>query len=119
MNLNCTKCGGSGIYSSYGQCFECRGSGQMVLATSQVITFQDRTYKQGDLLPFTASSGLRETGSIVHFYHSATGTVQSELADGLHDISRIWVMIRNVKTGKDSPRPLYGSIDIRMPGTLF
>lgn len=102
----CQKCNGEGNYKGYGQCFSCRGAGQMAYYKNYEVTFLGIAYKAGDILPFTNTHSKTDNGKIINFWH----TKEKPIQEGWKNINDIWYNLDVIRTGKKERYCLWRSI---------
>lgn len=115
--LLCGKCGGSGKYKlTTGECFACRGTGNMASFDNGNITFQGITYSPGMELTFRNSRSNEDPAEILFFYDSKKiydhAAKDHFPGTGLIELNSIWYELKNKRTGKQTQYPLHGSLDI-------
>lgn len=105
--MDCVKCAGTGMYKHFGECNDCKGSGDNAKWISvKQISFQNKTYHVGDEVNFINNAGNPAIGVIDRFR-------RTEIVDGDNiPIRIVWMFVINIKTKKEVYYPLWKSISI-------
>lgn len=119
----CPKCKGAGIFKKYGECFDCRGSGEMaILKNKYQVIFQGRLYCYGMTLKFTTTSSKEADCEVLSFHRKDVMYEPDNFEGDINlniNLNDIWYRLRNKKTDKTSTYPLWRSIDITKANTIL
>jgi hypothetical protein len=123
MNIEvkkCAKCNGSGKWEpktpnrfyQAGDCFDCRGTGEMAYYENGIVYFLGKEYKEGDAMLFTNTRSNTDKCQILDFYDTRKETFGKPLTVGYYNIKDIWYHLINTRTGGKTNTALYLSIKL-------